>query len=221
MQRSIVLDLDETLVHCFHDIRFVHSYGIYTDPEMLDLFFPVDQPNRCFDIYIPEQEGMTEGSLWVLKRPHLDTFLKYIHNNFDNIYVWSAGTQTYVEQVCYNLFDAYKCPKGIFSRPFCISDYRGNLYKPLVNIHKLLGSVTGFDLQTTFVLDDRKSTFRDNPENGILIPQWHPSPDKQPTLEQLLDTSDNNLLKLIRWFEQPEVKNAKDVRLLDKNTIFL
>ena len=68
----------------------------------------------------------------------------------------------------------------------------------------------------TFVIDDRQSTFaKVNPNNGILIPGYAP-----PDTIDGIKTDDPTLRQLMMWFSRDDVKNSKDVRLLDKSRIF-
>ena len=64
----------------------------------------------------------------------------------------------------------------------------------------------------------------ENPDNGILIPPYHPgmyNVNQFPTVEDLINRSDNTLIKLMNWLKRPEISNCTDVKLLDKSQIFL
>ena len=66
-------------------------------------------------------------------------------------------------------------------------------------------------LSNTLAIDDKEYTIKDNPDNGILIPQYVP---------KTIDEEDDALLKLMEWLKRPDVKNSTDVRNLDKKNIF-
>jgi TFIIF-interacting CTD phosphatase-like protein len=74
---NIILDLDETLV----------SVTI--------------KPLRVFDFKFVLADQMTGQPVtyYVLKRPNLDIFLKYIFKHFKSVAVWTAATRPYAVKV--------------------------------------------------------------------------------------------------------------------------
>lgn len=78
-KQTLVLDLDETLVHCT------------TNPvPNADLVFPVDFNGEHFEVY-------------VLKRPHLEEFLDEVSKLFE-VVIFTASQQVYADALL-NLID--------------------------------------------------------------------------------------------------------------------
>lgn len=214
--KTLILDLDETLISSYENPTFLEQYMIYLNPQIYEKFH---YPPITYSTSLMNHDGPTD--IWGLQRPFLHEFLHYCENYFDNIIVWSAGIKPYVEYITHDIFRNYghQLPRIIWSRDHC-ANY-GNLYhKP---IQKLIDSGMPLDPKMTLIVDDRNHTFMDNPKNGILIPQYRPGKNnarKMPNLYDLLNRDDISLIELIRWFELPEVKYATDYRLLDKSKIF-
>lgn len=220
--RTLILDLDETLVHSWENPDFLESYKIYYDPVVYRKFHPVGSSQIAYSMAL-EMPNNTKSRIWGLHRPHLYEFLSFAGTYFDNIIVWSAGIHPYVEEITKQIFleSGLNPPKMVWSRSNC-QNYNGLYHKP---IYELITELSQRPYQTfqidprwTLIVDDKSHTFMLNTQSGILIPPYHPG--KNPSLEQLLDQSDDALLKLKRWLERPEVKNAPDVRTLDKSRIF-
>lgn len=205
--KRLVLDLDETLVCSFDDMNSFHKLNIFKDPRLIDI------RNRSYIVNMVDvlnNKGMgNKSSLWGVTRPHLHEFINFIEQYFDSICVWSAGRHEYVIAVCDEIFTDFNKPEAVYTYDHCDA-HNGHIIKPLGKIHN-----TVFGDHNTFMVDDRKTVFHNNPDNGILIPSYEPR-------ESISDLrgDDTRLLELITWFQKPEVMQSKDVRTLDKNTIF-
>ena len=220
-KRTLILDLDETLVHSWENPKFLDTHKIYEDPTIYRKFHPIGQPQIAYSMLL-EMPGGSQSRIWGLHRPHLYEFLSFAGEHFD-ILVWSAGVRPYVDEITKQIFleSGLMPPKLVWSRNNC-QNYQGFYHKPISELVNELSnrSYTTFNIDPkwTLVVDDKPHTFMLNPSNGVLIPPYHPG--KNPTLEQLLDRSDDALLKLKAWLEKPEVRDAPDVRILDKTEIF-
>lgn len=224
--KTLILDLDETLVHSWENPKFVEDYKIYTNKNIYNKFHPVGLPSSVYSITYTFNERA--GNVWGLFRPHTEEFIKFAHKYFDNVLIWSAGIQFYVEEIIKQMYSQYKVPfpKLIYARDKCVID-DGKFHKPINTLITDLSSkpytTLNIDPKNTLIIDDKNHTFLRNTSNGILIPEYIPGKDslyKIPTLEDLLDKSDNYLVKLIDWLNKPHVRNSEDVRLLDKTSIF-
>lgn len=224
--KTLILDLDETLLHSWENSSFLEAYQVYSDPKIYRKFHPIGSPPIAYSMFI-NIDGRP-NRIWGLFRPHLYEFLSFAGEYFDCIIVWSAGLPQYVEEIVRQIFleSGLKPPKIVWGRNKC-SNYRGLYHKPISEINAELASrhyqSFQIDPKSTLVLDDKLHTFMENPANGTLVPIFHPGknrPNKIPTMEDLLDRSDDALLKFKRWLERPEVRNCEDVRLLDKDHIF-
>lgn len=233
--KTLILDLDETLVHSWERPNFLETYQIYTNPEIARLFHPTGKSDIAYSIYLGSNNGNSAYTninenlcIWGLKRPHLDEFINFCSHYFDHVLVWSAGIDSYVQEITKNIFrdSGFISPRLIWSRLNC-SSYQGYFHKPISEISLSLSrqhpQTFSIDPKTTLILDDKVHTFMQNPQNGILIPPYHPGTDhsdRTPNLTDLTDRSDSALLKFMKWLNNPAVRNAEDVRFLDKTHIF-
>jgi hypothetical protein len=208
--KTIVLDLDSTLLHTCDDMGIWDSLEIYTNPRNAKLRSRV----YYFDL-IDVTEKIGTGSktvLWGVLRPHVHTFLRFCHDYFENIIVWSAGQKKYVHTICDFLFQEFdKQPVVIFSYENCEigSNY---IYKTL---SKFQNGEVNIPINTMYALDDYDATFSKNKDNGLHIPPYEPEFDYNGIMED-----DKTLLNLMYWLTNPEVMNASDVRKLDKAGCF-
>lgn len=227
----IVLDLDETLVHTFDGMNSLKNLDLLNNPNLLHI------RKRAYTI-CSRNIGVCDSNtaeLWGIRRPNLTEFLVFCFSYFKVVAVWSAGTKAYVESIVNIIFRDIRPPHVVFSRGDCEEidsktgarlnkangevvgeSHNGIIIKPL---SKMISSVPGLskymNLNNTFILDDRASTFLENPNNGILIPPYEPYPDIRS-----LETDDGVLLKLGNWFMNREVIASSDVTKLDKINIF-
>lgn len=130
--RIVVLDLDETIVHC-QDAR----------PEDLGA-----QP--CF----PWQGGT------VVLRPHFTEFITFLLDNFDHICVFTAAQETYARYVVEQVLGGTRFVKSVWFRDHCEikSSWEGGVesclvYKPLQGKTTPCGSP--MDSPYTMMVDDR------------------------------------------------------------------
>jgi TFIIF-interacting CTD phosphatase-like protein len=208
----IVLDLDSTLVHSSIDMAAFEKLRIYSNPANIAL----RERTYTFELIDASGEpGYGEKTpMWGIFRPHLKEFVDFMSMYFKEIYVYSAGLYKYVNSVTDIIFSqALTKPVLIYSRDDCLS-YTGELVKPLTKIYND-PRATGANETNTFVLDDRDKTFCFNPYNGIKIPIYEPN----PTFGEIMK-EDICLEQLMYWLSLPEVMNCRDVRELDKSTIF-
>ena len=216
--KCIVLDLDETCVHTFTEpMERIAELGLYTNPEFMDLRRRIYMLN-VDDVCCGDKRGQgKQYELWGVMRPHLKEFLLFCFSYFRIVAVWSAGQPKYVEAICDVIFRDIRPPHVIFAYHDC--KFSGDeIEKPL---QKMIDSdpvlQRYMSLSNTLALDDRASTFRNvNPDNGIVIPPYHPA-----ALVDSMLTDDIALEQLRRWFMQREVQTIADVRDLVKTDIFL
>ena len=77
------------------------------------------------------------------------------------------------------------------------------------------------DIKRTLVLDDKKYTTTDNPNNAVIIPGFAPGQDENwyvKDFDELTDRSDRSLVKFTDWFRT--VKDENDYTKLYKGDIF-
>ena len=150
-KKKLILDLDETLVHS--------GFNPFTRQSDISIQINIDGKIHTINI---------------LKRPHVDEFLKEIANYFE-IYVFTASMEEYASPVI-DLIDKNRVLKGKFFRQDCI--FNNGLYI------KDLFKVTN-DLKDVIIIDNNPSSYFNNEDNGIPIKTWYD------------DLNDNELIKLI------------------------
>jgi len=208
--KTIVLDLDSTLLHTCDDMEIWDSLEIYTNPRHAKLRSRI----YYFDLIdVTEKTGTgSKTVLWGVLRPHVYEFLRFCFDYFENIIVWSAGQKKYVHAICDFLFqDFEKQPIIIFTYEDCEigSNY---IHKPL---SKFQNNGVSIPINTIYALDDYDATFSKNKDNGLHIPAYEPSFDYNGILED-----ERSLLNIMYWFTNNDVMNTTDVRKLDKGNCF-
>jgi len=215
--RTIVLDLDNTLICTQDEMDDYKNLKIGTDPKLTSLRSRV---YRLSASDVVSKRGSGENFLfWGTMRPGCRKFLDFCFRYFRYVVVWSAGKKRYVEALVDYLFkDTFK-PDLILTHDDCVRAYDGDsaiLEKPLTKVMKLLGAKEVKE-SNILVLDDNPTTFSGpNPDNALYIPMYEPKPE----IEELEDESDQALAQAERWLLLPEVIKSPDVRQLDKSEIF-
>ena len=220
--QCIVLDLDETLVHSQENFASLAQTSLLTNPK----YYPVRDRVYSFTIVDPVTR-VGEGQkveIWGVERPDLRKFINFCCRHFRITAVWSAGRYRYVHAIVNNvIFKGSKCfPGTVFTYDDC-SNYRGKLVKQLSKMFKHSCLQNHMRPSNTFVIDDRESTFTRNLGNGVLIPEYLPNPAGNTNImpDTVLNDRDNALTLLMAWFMKPNVKEAPDVRSLNKSDIFM
>ena len=141
---NLVLDIDETLIHA------------------------VTRKNKKASFSIKFSTG---EQYYILVRPGLKKFLRYVFKNFKTVNIWTAATKDYAIAIMSNVLTKQQISRLKFfnTRKQCSSD--GS--KPLVDIFdtpqaKKLG-ITRFN---TLMIDDKSGVLKHNPGNGIIVQPW-------------------------------------------------
>ncbi|XP_050146792.1 uncharacterized protein LOC126622169 isoform X1 [Malus sylvestris] len=161
---TLVLDLDETLVHSTLEHR--------------------DDADFTFTVFF----NMKEHTVYVKRRPHLQTFLERVAEMFE-VVIFTASQSIYAAQLL-DILDP--CAKFISRRVYresCIF-LDGSYTKDL--------TVLGVDLAKVAIIDNTPQVFRLQVNNGIPIKSWFDDP------------SDSALISLLPFLET--LVNADDVR---------
>ncbi|KAJ6838613.1 CTD small phosphatase-like protein 2 isoform X1 [Iris pallida] len=159
---TLVLDLDETLVH-----------STVEHCEDADFTFPV-----FFN--------MKEHTVYVRRRPHLQTFLQKVADMFE-VVIFTASQSIYAEQLLDILDPEKKLISHRMYRESCIFS-NGNCTKDL--------TVLGIDLAKVAIIDNTPQVFQLQVNNGIPIKSWFDDPSDQallsllPFLATLVDADD-------------------------------
>ena len=145
-KKTLILDLDETLVH--------------------SLFKPEKANNNIIkpDIYLKIFFNNKYQEIFVYKRPFLDVFLKEM-NKLYNIYVFTASIELYAKPLLEKL-DKNNLIKKKFYRESCIFS-EGKFIKNLNSLNLNL------KLNDVIIIDNNPFSFKFNKNNGIPIKSWH------------------------------------------------
>ncbi|XP_061686435.1 carboxy-terminal domain RNA polymerase II polypeptide A small phosphatase 1 [Syngnathoides biaculeatus] len=151
----VVIDLDETLVH--------------------SSFKPVNNA----DFIIPVEIDGTVHQVYVLKRPHVDEFLKRMGEMFECV-LFTASLAKYADPVS-DLLDKWGAFRCRLFRESCVF-HRGNYVKDLSRL--------GRDLNKVIIVDNSPASYIFHPDNAVPVASWFD------------DMSDTELLDLIPFFER-------------------
>ncbi|XP_055071486.2 uncharacterized protein ctdsp1 isoform X1 [Misgurnus anguillicaudatus] len=151
----VVIDLDETLVH--------------------SSFKPVNNA----DFIIPVEIDGTVHQVYVLKRPHVDEFLKRMGEMFECV-LFTASLAKYADPVS-DLLDKWGAFRSRLFRESCVF-HRGNYVKDLSRL--------GRDLDKVIIVDNSPASYIFHPDNAVPVASWFD------------DMSDTELLDLIPFFER-------------------
>jgi len=136
-RKTLILDLDETLVH--------------------STIKPVSHHHMTVDVLI---DGVN-CTFYVIKRPHVDYFLKKVAEWYDLI-IFTASMQQYADPLI-NQLDLKRCVKIRLFRESCLQQ-EGNFIKDL--------SLIGQDLSSTIIIDNSPIAYSNNKENALPIDNW-------------------------------------------------
>lgn len=208
--RTIVLDLDQTLIATQDRVSDLQTLGIVSDPRLMAL------RQRFYHIAIDDLERPGIGThydFWGVFRPHAFEFLRFCYSYFERVAVWSAGKRPYVEAIVERLFIDLPPPAIVWTYDDIEFTATGEVLKPLT---KMVQQYPELNLDKMWILDDNPVTFSANPSNGLLIPAYEPLPTVAG-----FSADDTALPKLQRWLMRPEVVAAPSTRRLDTRSIFV
>ncbi|KAI8819615.1 HAD-like domain-containing protein, partial [Fimicolochytrium jonesii] len=164
-RKCLVLDLDETLVH-----------SSFKAVAQADFVIPVEIDGQYHSVY-------------VLKRPGVDAFMKRLGTQFE-VVVFTASLSKYADPVL-DMLDKHKVVKHRLFREACIH-HRGNYVKDL--------SMLGRDLKDVIILDNSPASYIFHPTNAVPVSSWFNDPN------------DSELLELIPFLE--DLKQIDDVTVV-------
>jgi len=149
-KKTLVLDLDETLIHSHHDGVIRQTVKPGTPPDFI-LKVTIDRhPVRFF----------------VHKRPHVDFFLSVVSQWFELV-VFTASMEIYGTAVADKLDSNMGMLNRRYYRQHCTLDF-GSYTKDL--------SAISADLSSVFILDNSPGAYRAYPDNAIPIKSWFNDP---------------------------------------------
>lgn len=164
-KKTLVLDLDETLVH--------------------SSFKPIPNPDYIVPVEIEDQIH----KFYVLKRPHVDQFLKELGPYFE-IVVFTASLSKYADPLL-DMLDVHKVVKHRLFREAC-TNYKGNYVKDMSRI--------GRELKHSIIIDNSPTSYLFHPENAVPCESWFD------------DETDTELQEFIPFLKDLSSSSVDDVR---------
>jgi len=171
-KKCMVIDLDETLVH--------------------SSFKPISNA----DFIVPVEIDGTIHQVYVLKRPHVDEFLRAMGEMYECV-LFTASLAKYADPVC-DLLDKWEIFRSRLFREHCVF-HRGNYVKDLARLGRELGKI--------IIIDNSPASYIFHPDNAVPVVSWFD------------DMNDQELLDLIPFLESlSKVDNIYSVlRSVQKN----
>jgi CTD small phosphatase-like protein 2 len=171
-RKTLVLDLDETLVHSSLDPAHAGPPGAAGGLAPLPAGPP---PDFCF----PVDVGAVRHRVAVRRRPHLQAFLERAAELFE-VVVFTASQRVYAEQLLDAIDPGRRLVRHRLYRESCVL-WGGNYLKDL--------SALGRDLAHTLIVDNSPQAFGLQVDNGVPIESWYD------------DAGDDQLLALLPVLE--------------------
>jgi hypothetical protein len=168
---TVLLDLDETLLHSFFEVALFPSQWLYVQYLWRQEQLLTDLPFRQRRYHHLDS---TAGNIIVCVRPQMWEFLDDLFASEYNVIVWSAGETDYVNRISQLLFtEIGRCPLMALSRQYCVPDERFLYTKPLSVMRSLFPHV---NLHSFVLVDNRAENGAHFPHQLIHVPDFFPMP---------------------------------------------
>ncbi|XP_037916922.1 CTD nuclear envelope phosphatase 1 homolog isoform X2 [Hermetia illucens] len=149
-RKTLVLDLDETLIHSHHDAMPRNTV----------------KPGTPYDFTVKVTIDRHPVRFFVHKRPHVDFFLDVVSQWYDLV-IFTASMEIYGAAVADKLDNGRNILRRRYYRQHCTPDF-GSYTKDL--------SAICSDLNRIFIIDNSPGAYRCYPQNAIPIKSWFSDP---------------------------------------------
>ena len=163
---TLVLDLDETLIHFFSskvEINGDPHYGYYSSDDEYGVFnnYLINDKNENEKIDKNNYEYLKIGMF--LLRPYAKQFLKEL-NKYYEITIFTTGTKEYCDRILQLLdLDNNLIKYRLYKHHIALKD---------INVSVKDLTLLGRDLSKTIIVDNLEGNFRRQPDNGLPIITW-------------------------------------------------
>ena len=163
---TLVLDLDETLIHYFFSkisIKDEPHYGYFSSDDSYGLFnnYLIEEESEREKVDENNYDSIKIGMF--LLRPYAKQFLREL-NNYYEIEIFTTGTKEYCDRVLQLLdLDNNLIKYRLYKHHIALND---------ANISVKDLSLLGRDLSKTIIVDNLDGNFRLQPNNGLPIITW-------------------------------------------------
>eukprot|EP00746_Dinoflagellata_sp_MGD_P014434 gnl/MRDRNA2_/MRDRNA2_131626_c0_seq1.p1 gnl/MRDRNA2_/MRDRNA2_131626_c0~~gnl/MRDRNA2_/MRDRNA2_131626_c0_seq1.p1 ORF type:complete len:269 (-),score=36.43 gnl/MRDRNA2_/MRDRNA2_131626_c0_seq1:321-1127(-) len=163
---SVVLDLDETLIHTHYQPQRPHD----------------------FQVLVPGRAAGSTVNAYVKKRPGVDAFLTWLHEEKFDLSLYTAGTSAYASAIL-KVLDPDRILGHRYCRDKCVKAPVPMVYwKDLQKVCK--------DLTRVVLVDNNPVCFHMQPDNGILIKDYFGDVDDIQSNDHELERIQKMLMKL-------------------------
>lgn len=181
-KKTLVLDLDETLVHSSFKVWPIYSFSV-----LVWILFCLLKPVARADYVIPVTVSNNTLLIYVAKRPGVDMFLQRMGELFE-VVVFTASMRDYASPLL-DLLDPMRVVRHRLYREHCVS-VNGTYVKDLSRL--------GRPLRNVCLIDNSLNCGLFQPQNTIGIGAWY---------QDLTDTDLPMLIPLLeRMAEVPSVE---------------
>jgi TFIIF-interacting CTD phosphatase-like protein len=147
--KNIILDIDETLIHC----KLI-------EPKEYNHSFVIDKIKY-----------------YIIYRPYLEEFINFIFNNFDTINIWTAATQDYAHKIILKILNTKLKNKALItSKLKCFYTRKHVSNDGTKELAKIFNNKCSIKLNiqphNTVMIDDKSHVFNKNTGNGLIIPAF-------------------------------------------------
>uniref|UniRef100_A0A2H1UZZ8 SFRICE_014387 n=1 Tax=Spodoptera frugiperda TaxID=7108 RepID=A0A2H1UZZ8_SPOFR len=137
------------------------------------------EPINNADFVVPVEIDGAVHQVYVLKRPHVDEFLRRCGELYECV-LFTASLAKYADPVA-DLLDRWGVFRARLFRDSCVF-HRGNYVKDLNSL--------GRDLRRVVIVDNSPASYIFHPDNAVPVASWFD------------DMTDSELLDLIPFFEK-------------------
>ena len=178
-KKTLVLDLDETLIHSSEfpphsNVNFFKIKGTSDYNYKITLDETIENDNKS-------------NSIYVYKRPGLDDFLKYVSKTFE-IFIYTYAERFYAEPIL-NVILPFLDEDHRLYRDSCIKKKGKPVYKDLQMLNRKKTDL--------IFIDDNDEAYKKHQKNTIVIPTWNGMPSDKalsvwliPLLKRCNDAND-------------------------------
>jgi TFIIF-interacting CTD phosphatase-like protein len=147
--KNIILDIDETLIHCK-----------LTEPKEYNHVFIIDKIKY-----------------YIIYRPYLEEFINFIFENFDTINIWTAATQDYAHKIILKILNTKLKNKNLITEKLkCFFTRKHVAYDGTKELAKIFNNKCSIKYNikpcNTVMIDDKSHVFNKNTGNGLIIPAF-------------------------------------------------
>lgn len=132
-------------------------------------------------VYYDSARGRNDyrfGDIVGYKRPHAADLLRFLHDRFDHLFVFTAGNEAYAEAMVDTMFDGLPFrPKIVFDRSSCVEETENTAFmeywrKYTKDLGTLPFGTHSVDLNDSILIDDLANNGRHNSGQALLIPKF-------------------------------------------------